>query len=76
MYVRDGHDEKGTQIVRTLGGDQEVLVVSESGLYFADLPVAQIAGCKSSRPAMQSTASRRPFGADTVTAAMTGGLPG
>ena len=28
-----GDDEKGTQIVRTLGGDQEMLVVNESGLY-------------------------------------------
>lgn len=28
-------DEKGTQIVRTLGGEQELSVVSESGLYAA-----------------------------------------
>lgn len=26
-------DEKGTQIVRTLGGDQELTIISESGLY-------------------------------------------
>lgn len=30
-------DEKGTQIVRTPGGDQEVSVISESGLYSAIL---------------------------------------
>ncbi|PRB80544.1 Bro-N domain-containing protein [Pseudomonas sp. MYb185] len=30
-------DEKGTQIVSTLGGDQEVLVINESGLYSAIL---------------------------------------
>jgi len=30
-------DEKGTQIVRTLGGDQEMLVINESGLYSAIL---------------------------------------
>lgn len=28
-------DEKGTQIVRTLGGDQELLTISESGMYAA-----------------------------------------
>lgn len=28
-------DEKGTQIVRTLGGDQELTIISESGLYNA-----------------------------------------
>jgi prophage antirepressor-like protein len=28
-------DEKGTQIVRTLGGDQKLTVISESGLYVA-----------------------------------------
>ena len=32
-----GAHEKGTQIVRTLGGDQELSVVSESGLYSAIL---------------------------------------
>ena len=30
-------DEKGTQIVRTPGGDQEMLVINESGLYSAIL---------------------------------------
>ena len=30
-------DEKGTQIVRTLGGEQEMLVINESGLYSAIL---------------------------------------
>ncbi|WXL27777.1 BRO family protein [Ectopseudomonas mendocina] len=30
-------DEKGTQIVRTPGGDQEMLVINESGLYTAIL---------------------------------------
>jgi prophage antirepressor-like protein len=30
-------DEKGTQIVSTLGGDQEMLVINESGLYSAIL---------------------------------------
>ena len=30
-------DEKGTQIVRTLGGDQEMTVINESGLYSAIL---------------------------------------
>ncbi|AZC49676.1 BRO-N domain-containing protein [Pseudomonas chlororaphis] len=30
-------DEKGTQIVRTLGGDQEMLVINEAGLYSAIL---------------------------------------
>ncbi|MDR1661250.1 MAG: Bro-N domain-containing protein [Azoarcus sp.] len=30
-------DEKGTQIVRTLGGDQEVTIISESGMYHAVL---------------------------------------
>lgn len=30
-------DEKGTQIVRTRGGDQEMLVINESGLYSAIL---------------------------------------
>jgi prophage antirepressor-like protein len=30
-------DEKGTHIVRTLGGDQEMLVINESGLYSAIL---------------------------------------
>lgn len=30
-------DEKGTQIVRTLGGNQELTVISESGLYHAVL---------------------------------------
>lgn len=30
-------DEKGTQIVRTLGGNQEMLVINESGLYSAIL---------------------------------------
>lgn len=29
------HDEKGTQIVRTLGGDQEASTISEPGLYRA-----------------------------------------
>ena len=31
------HDEKGTQIVRTPSGDQEMLVINESGLYSAIL---------------------------------------
>lgn len=39
-------DEKGTQIVSTLGGDQEVSVISESGLYAAVL--------KSRRPEARS----------------------
>ena len=30
-------DEKGTQIVRTLGGEQEMLIINESGLYSAIL---------------------------------------
>lgn len=30
-------DEKGAQIIRTLGGDQEMLVINESGLYSAIL---------------------------------------
>lgn len=30
-------DEKGTQIVRTLGGEQEMIVINESGLYSAIL---------------------------------------
>ncbi len=30
-------DEKGTQIVQTLGGDQELTTISESGLYAAIL---------------------------------------
>lgn len=30
-------DEKGTQIVRTLGGSQEMLIINESGLYSAIL---------------------------------------
>ena len=29
----DGSDEKGTYKVRTLGGDQEMAIISESGLY-------------------------------------------
>ena len=31
--LRLDHDERGTRIVRTLGGEQEVLVINESGLY-------------------------------------------